>query len=74
MQDLGQIRVHPSAFACGQDDQGGAHMAFLFNFMFNPFYLLRGAVQAISASNKVAGCNITWRNYAEGDENANGDF
>jgi len=49
-------------------------MAFLFVFLFNPFYPLWCAAQAISASNKVATCNNVWRKYAERDENANGDF
>ncbi|ANP38450.1 hypothetical protein JL2886_03577 [Phaeobacter gallaeciensis] len=51
MQDLRQIRIHPRAFACGQDDEGCAHVMFLFVFSAPPFYPLTVGAQAIAPSN-----------------------
>ena len=65
VKDLGQVRFHPGAFACGKDDKRGFHV-FLVLLSLHSLYPLRTKAQGLGPSKMVAGCNMHGRGTAQG--------
>ena len=63
VQDLGQLGIHPAAFAGGENDKCNIHAVSLCNLLLACLSAsFKGAREA--QSNMVATCNIGWHGFA----------